>query len=113
MITTTIVGNIGRDAELRTLGSGKAVLNFSVAAKPAVKDAESIWFDCAVFGERGAKLAPYLKKGARVTVAGSLNRVDKDGRTYLKVSVQEIDFATPKPAQREPGDDSDLDPTNW
>lgn len=110
MITTIIVGNLGRDAELRTIGSGKQVLNFSVAAKPSGKDAESIWFDCAVWGERGAKLAQYLKKGTRVTASGALGRHEKDGKVYLKIDVQELDFSTPKGREpgREPGSDDDM-----
>jgi single-strand DNA-binding protein len=108
MITTTITGNLGRDAELRTIGSGKHVLGFSVAAKPSGKSDESIWFDCAVWGERGAKLAQYLKKGTRVTCTGNFGKHDRDGKTYLKLDVAEIDFSNPKPASREPGEDDAL-----
>lgn len=106
----TITGNVGKDAEIRTIGSGKSVLNFSVAAKSGGKNAESVWFDCAVWGERGAKLREYIVKGTKVTAIGSLSKHESNGKTYLKLDVQEIDFSSPKSdgARREPGDDSEL-----
>jgi single-strand DNA-binding protein len=107
MIACTITGNIGRDAELRTIGSGKSVLNFSVAAKSGGKTAEPVWFDCSVWGERGTKLAQYLTKGTKVTAVGSLSKHEGNGKTYLKLDVQEIDFSGgPRPATQAEDDGS-------
>lgn len=68
-----IIGNLGKDAELKVVGQNNTdVLNFSVAAKGGKKDSESTWFSCALFGARAAKLAEYLKKGQRVFVRGEV-----------------------------------------
>jgi single-strand DNA-binding protein len=90
MMYATIVGNIGNDAELKTLGSGKCVANFSVAAKNGRKDEAPAWVRCAIWGERASKLSQYLTKGKSVTAMGVLTRKEHEGKTYLELDVQEI-----------------------
>ena len=76
----TFAGRLGRDSELKQLPSGKEVVNFSVAVdKGRGENKETLWVDCSLFGERAAKLQPYLSKGKAVTVSG-----DVDARTWLK-----------------------------
>ena len=76
----TIAGRLGRDAELKTLGSGKDVINFAVAVDVyRAGSKETLWVDCALYGERAAKLQPYLTKGKSVTVSG-----DVSVRAYMK-----------------------------
>lgn len=90
MIYATVIGNIGNDAELKTIGSGKQVANFSVAAKNGRKDETPAWVRCAVWGERASKLSQYLTKGKSVTAMGVLTRREHEGKTYLELDVQEI-----------------------
>jgi single-strand DNA-binding protein len=79
MNTGTFAGYIGRDAEVKTVGQGK-VANFSVAVSTGWGDKKStLWIGCALWGERGEKLAQYLTKGSAVTVSG-----DVDLRQYDK-----------------------------
>lgn len=90
-----IIGNIGKDGDLRQAGDTD-VLNFRVAAKGGKKDDEAVWFGCALFGKRAAALAQYLKKGQRVFVRGELKlraweKGDKSG-TDLDVNVDEIEL---------------------
>ena len=74
----TIVGNLGRDPELRQLSSGSTVCNFSVAVNETYRDKSGAlrttptWFRIAVFGKRADSCAKYLKKGKPVYVAGRL-----------------------------------------
>ena len=42
----------------------------------------------------GDKLAPYLTKGTKVTVIGSLEHHEKDGKHYLSLDVAELDFGS-------------------
>lgn len=88
MMNITIAGNIGRDAETRDV-NGKSVTNFSVGVS-AGRNSETTWFKCALWGDRGEKLAPYLTKGGKVTVAGRLTAGTYDGKPDLKIDVSEV-----------------------
>jgi single-strand DNA-binding protein len=95
MNVITIAGNLGRDAELRYLPKGDAVLNFSVADNQGGKDKPTIWWNCSLWGKSADALAQYLTKGQTVTVAGSVSErewTDKEGnaRKSMEVRVSEI-----------------------
>lgn len=95
MNVCTFVGRLGRDPELKEVGSNK-VLSFSVASDTGYGDNKStIWLDCSVWGRRGESLSQFLTKGTQVTVAGSLSERKyqaKDGqeKTALQMNVNEI-----------------------
>lgn len=89
MNSLTIAGNIGKDATLRRTQGGKDVASFSVAVSKG-RDQETIWFDCSVWGERGAKLVQYLTKGTKVCVQGEVSAREHNGRAYLQVFVREL-----------------------
>lgn len=61
---------IGRDAEVRYVPSGEAVVGLSLAFnyydKNAEKNRASQWIEAALWGKRAESLAPYLKKGGQV-----------------------------------------------
>ena len=85
-----LAGNIGRDAETRTVGS-ETVTNFSLAVEERRgQERRTIWFDCALWGKRGEALKSYLTKGAKVSVCGELSTREHDGKTYLTVRVAEV-----------------------
>ena len=75
-----LVGNLGRDPEVRRLNSGKPVVNLSVATSESWRDRETgerkertEWHRVVIFNENLAKIAEqYLKKGAKVYVEGQL-----------------------------------------
>jgi single-strand DNA-binding protein len=91
MKTITIAGNIGRDAETRSTPSGDKVTGFTVAVDDGFGERKrTLWFDCAIWGNRGEKLASYLTKGSKVAVSGDFSTHEKDGKTYLKVKVAEV-----------------------
>jgi single-strand DNA-binding protein len=125
MNSITIVGGLGRDAELKYLNNGDPICNFSVADSQG-RDKGTIWWNCTLFGKRGEALAQYLTKGQSVTVVGSVTErewQDKEGnkRKSMDVRVSEIALqggrrdaepqeerrAAPKPAPVEM-DDQDL-----
>lgn len=91
MISVTIAGRIGKDAETRTTQSGDPVTGWSVAADTGFGDRKvTTWFDCSLWGERGRKLAPYLTKGSAVTVIGELGQREHNGKIYLTVRVSDV-----------------------
>jgi single-strand DNA-binding protein len=74
-----IVGNLGRDPEMRYTPSGQAVTNFNVATnrKYTTSDGnqveETTWFRVSTWGKTAEVCNQYLKKGSKVLVEGRLN----------------------------------------
>ena len=73
-----IVGNLGRDPEMRYTPQGTPVTNFSVAANRVYTNAngeqvkETIWFRISAWGKLAETCNQYLKRGMRVLVEGRL-----------------------------------------
>lgn len=83
----TIIGNLGRDPEVRFSQSGMAICTLSVAVTERVKDGDAWkdsteWFRCKLFGKTAENAGQYLQKGRQVYVEGRLKTEkykDKDG----------------------------------
>jgi single-strand DNA-binding protein len=75
-----IVGNLGRDPEVRTFPNGGKVVNLRIVTSETWKDKEtgekkerSEWHSVAIFNEGLAKIAEqYLRKGSTVYIEGQL-----------------------------------------
>jgi len=73
-----IVGNVGKDAELRYTSSGQAVTSFSVATSRKYTGAngeqaeETIWFRVSTWGKTAEICNQYVKKGSKVLVEGRI-----------------------------------------
>ena len=75
-----LVGNLGKDPEIRTLNSGERVANLSLATSEQWRDKatgerkeKTEWHRVVIFNENIVKVAEnYLKKGSTVYVEGSL-----------------------------------------
>ena len=66
-------GRLTKDAQLKSIPSGTSVLEFSVASTEKYKgNEETLFLDCAIFGERAEKLAQYMLKGKQVLLDGRL-----------------------------------------
>jgi len=80
-----MIGNLGRDPELRYTGQGVPVLNFSMAHTERFKDKEprTHWFRVLLWGKTAERFAASgLHKGQRVMVFGKVlinEWEDKDG----------------------------------
>ncbi len=74
----TLVGNLGRDPELRYLQNGTPVTNLSVATNNTYNNQqgeqvkETTWFRVSVFGKQAESCSQYLTKGKSVLVEGRL-----------------------------------------
>lgn len=106
MNNITVAGQLGRDAEMKYLPAGDAILNFSVADSQGGKDKPTIWWNCSLFGKRAESLAQYLMKGQSVTVGGSLTKrewTDKEGnkRESMDLRVADVALQGGKPAHSE------------
>jgi single-strand DNA-binding protein len=99
----TIVGNLGRDPELRYTPQGTAVCNLNVATteKKRGKDGEyqqvTSWFVATLWSKMAEAAAKYLTKGSAVYLVGGLTAeewTDKEGnnRTTLKVNATDMQF---------------------
>ena len=87
----SFIGTVGRDAEVRYLPSGQAVLNVTVANNVGFGDKQqTLWVRVALWGKRAeGSLKDYLKKGQQVFVSGELTQREfqaNDGTT--KVSLE-------------------------
>jgi single-strand DNA-binding protein len=85
-----LVGNLGRDPEVRRTGNGDPIVSFSVATAETWKDKatgerkeRTEWHNVTIFNEALGKIAEqYCKKGSKVYLEGQLQTreyTDKDG----------------------------------
>ncbi len=76
--TLIIVGNLGKDPEMRYTPSGQAVTSFPVASNRKYTSSngeqvnETIWFRISAWGKQAEICNQYLKKGSKVLVEGRL-----------------------------------------
>lgn len=90
--TIIIVGNLGRDPEMRYTPSGQAVTNFNVAtnrqytASDGTQVKETIWFRISAWGKTAETCNQYLRKGSKVLVEGRLTADQATGgpRVYTR-----------------------------
>ena len=88
----TVVGNLGKDAELVHVGSKEtAKASFSVAATTGFGQHEHTeWFSVVVWGKRAEGLVEYLTKGTLVLVSGETRTrswADDDGKAHYRTEV--------------------------
>ena len=98
-----IVGNLGRDPELRYTPQGKAVCNFSMATNEKRRDKSgelqdiTTWFRITLWERQAENASKYLNKGSSVYIEGRLKLdewVDRDGnqRQTLDVTATDMQF---------------------
>ncbi len=98
-----IIGNLGRDPEMRYTPNGRQVTEFSVAVTHRGRDAASgewadlgtDWFRVTVWGDRAERAAEEFRKGNRVFVEGRFRTREydaKDGtkRTSLEITADNV-----------------------
>ena len=91
-----LIGNLGKDPELRYLPSGQAVTKFSLATGSKWKDKEGQWQDrtdwhnIVAFGKTAEICNEYLKKGSQVYIEGRIQTRSYDDRDGNKKWITEI-----------------------
>ncbi|HYR95936.1 MAG TPA: single-stranded DNA-binding protein [Candidatus Binatus sp.] len=98
-----LIGNLGKDPEVRFTPTGRAVARFSLATSEVWNDAEgqrqerTEWHNIVVWGKQAETCGQYLAKGRQVYIEGSIRSRqydDKDGnRRYItEVNAQRVQF---------------------
>jgi single-strand DNA-binding protein len=127
--TIIIVGNVGRDPEMRYTPGGQPVTSFSVATNRQYNNSqgqqvkETIWFRVSAWGKTAEICNTYVKKGSKVLVEGRLtpdastggpriwNRQDGSAAASYEVTANTVRFLSSRaeggeaaPASSEFGD---------
>ena len=98
-----LVGNLGKDPEIRFTGAGRAVCKFPLATTTSWNDNDgnrqerTEWHNIIVWGKQGENCGKFLSKGRQVFVEGEIrNRSydDKDGnkRYITEIVAQNVRF---------------------
>lgn len=99
-----ITGNLTRDPELKSTGSGMAVLKMGVAVNDRAKNQQTgewedrpNFIDLVMFGTRAESISRFLSKGSKVAVEGKLRwssweNPQGEKRSKIEVVVDEIEF---------------------
>jgi len=109
-----IIGNLGRDPEMRYLPSGKPVTEFSVAVSHRSRDAQTgewaddgtDWYRVTVWGDRAERAAEQFHKGNRVFVEGRFRSREFEARDGAKRTALEITADNVLALERAPRDDA-------
>ncbi len=112
----TIIGNLTRDPETRTVSSGSSVCSFTVAVnrrRSADGQPDADFFRVSAWNKLGDVCQRYLAKGRKVAVVGSVSASSyeaKDGSTRFSLDVyaEDVEFLSPK---QESYESSDADET--
>jgi single-strand DNA-binding protein len=108
----TIVGNLGRDPEMRITPSGKSVTNFSVAVNARWTNSDGTdgervtWYKVACWGKLAEVTNQYLAKGRKVMVVSRRIEaeayIDKEGepKAALKLTADAVKFLDAKGGER-------------
>jgi len=109
--TIIIVGNVGRDPEMRYTPSGSAVTSFSVAVSDGFGEKKkTIWFRVSAWEKLAETCNNYLKKGSRVLIEGRLsanengnpkifNRQDGTATASFEVTANVVRFLSSRPEE--------------
>ncbi len=102
-----LVGNLGRDPELRTTPNGQSVVNFTLATSETWTDKSgerverTEWHRIVVWGRTAEMCAQYLSKGRTVYIEGRIQTrewEDKDGnkRYTTEINANTVNFIGPR-----------------
>jgi single-strand DNA-binding protein len=90
-----LVGNLGRDAEVKVTASGQSVASFSIATtetwtKDGEKKEKTEWHRIVLWGRQADTLQPYLTKGKQIYLEGRLEtrNWEKDGQKHYTTEVK-------------------------
>jgi single-strand DNA-binding protein len=91
-----LVGNLGRDPEVRFTAGGRAVARFSVATSEVWTDQEgqrqerTEWHNVVVWGKQAESCGQYLQKGRQVYIEGSIRSRQYDDKEGNKKYITEV-----------------------
>ena len=91
-----LVGNLGKDAEVRVTPGGQSVASFSMAttenwtSKEGEKKEQTEWHKIVLWGKTAETLQPYLVKGKQIYLEGRLQtrQWEKEGQKHYTTEVK-------------------------
>ncbi|MBI5464294.1 MAG: single-stranded DNA-binding protein [Ignavibacteriales bacterium] len=92
----TLIGNLGKDPELRYTSAGVAVASFTLATNESWKDQDGAiqektqWHNLVAWRKLAEIIGEYLKKGSKIYVEGRLQYRSYDDKNGVKRYVTEI-----------------------
>ena len=109
MNRVVLIGNLGKDTEVRFTQTGNAVCNFSIAISEKWRDQsgelkeKTEWVNIVVWGKRAEACGQYLAKGSKVAVEGKLQTRSVESNGFKKyvteVVAERVEFlSTPRVA---------------
>ncbi|RLD26272.1 MAG: single-stranded DNA-binding protein [Bacteroidetes bacterium] len=118
-----LIGNLGKDPEIKEFENGNKVANFSIATSESYKNksgervTNTEWHNVTVFGNLVDIIEKYVKKGSKIYIEGKLKTRswEKDGeKKYITEIVLEqfrggMVMLDSKPSSEEPQEKDDLD----
>jgi len=117
-----LIGNLGRDPELRYTPSGKAVASFTMATteqwtgQDGQKNKKTTWHNIVAWGKQAEVMKEYLKKGRQVYIEGridnrSYEKKDGSGKASIsEVIVQNFQFLGGPRQETEPAGEANAEP---
>ena len=109
-----IIGNVGRDPEMRYTSSGQAITGFSVAVNESYTNSNgekvknTIWFRVSAWGKQAEICNQYIKKGSKILAEGKLTadkttgspriwtKGDGEAQTSFELSASYVEFLSPR-----------------
>src|ERR1700745_2937030 len=91
-----LIGNLGKDPEVRFTNNGQAVARFPIATSEVWTDGDgnrqerTEWHNIIVWGKQGETCGQYLAKGRQVYVEGSIRNRFYDDKSRKKEYITEI-----------------------
>ncbi|MCK4883578.1 MAG: single-stranded DNA-binding protein [Candidatus Diapherotrites archaeon] len=91
-----LVGNLGKDPEIRYTNNGNCITNFSLATsrvwknKDGEKQDETEWHRCVAFGRTAEICGEYLHKGSLIYIEGRLQTRDWEDKDGVKRYTTEV-----------------------
>jgi single-strand DNA-binding protein len=104
-----LIGNTGGDPEVKALGNGGKVANFSLATNESYKDKDGVkqekteWHRIVCFGNVAEIVEKYLSKGKRVFIEGKIQTREWEDKTGAKKYTTEIVAQTVRMLDRKEG----------
>ena len=92
-----LIGNLGNDPEVKTIGNGKTLAKMRLATSEVYKNdkgeriTETQWHDVVAWGKQAEIAGQYLKKGSEVMIEGKLmyhEYTGKDGVKRMQTEIQ-------------------------
>jgi single-strand DNA-binding protein len=114
-----LIGNVGKDPEIRTTQGGTTVASFSLATSERWKGnsgerhEQTTWHNCVVWGALSKVVEDYVNKGSKIAVVGRLDKRkytsrDNEERQAIEVRVDRLELLADS-KKREHDKDDDLD----